>query len=55
MYPPINRQLAYQIPGHHPVSDLIGQKGLWLPSAVQLTDEQIDYVVGVIADFYAAT
>jgi perosamine synthetase len=53
MYPPINRQKAYQVPGVHPVSDLVGEKGLWLPSAVQLTDEEIARICGAIREFYA--
>lgn len=53
MYPPINKQKAYQVPGEHPVSNLIGEKGLWLPSAVQLTDEQIARICGAIREFYA--
>lgn len=52
MYPPINRQEAYQLPGEFPVSDRIGSNGLWLPSFVQITDEQIDYVTGQIRGFY---
>lgn len=52
MYPPINRQLAYQLPGSYPVSDAIGREGLWLPSAVQLTDEQVDRVCQSIIRFY---
>jgi perosamine synthetase len=52
MYPPINRQIAYQLPIDHPVSVQIGEKGLWLPSAVQLLDEQIDYICGKILEFY---
>jgi perosamine synthetase len=52
MYPPINRQEAYQLPGEHPVSNLVGLKGLWLPSAVQLTDDEIDYIVDHILEFY---
>ncbi len=53
MYPPINRQKAYQVPGVHPVSDLVGEKGLWLPSAVQLTDDEIARICGAIREFYA--
>jgi perosamine synthetase len=53
MYPPINKQIAYQLPGDHFVSDLIGLKGLWLPSAVQLTNDEIDYITGTIRRFYA--
>ncbi|PHR56633.1 MAG: aminotransferase [Robiginitomaculum sp.] len=53
MYPPINTQLAYKIPGEYPVSELVGQKGLWLPSASQLTDEQIATICASIQTFYA--
>ncbi|MFA5041147.1 MAG: DegT/DnrJ/EryC1/StrS family aminotransferase [Bdellovibrionales bacterium] len=53
MYPPINKQKAYRIPGEHAVSNFVGEQGLWLPSAVQLTDEQIAYITGKIREFYA--
>ncbi len=53
MYPPINRQVAYGRPGHHPVSELVGEQGLWLPSASQLSDEEIDTVCDAIMAFYA--
>lgn len=53
MYPPINKQKAYQIPGEHPISNLIGAKGLWLPSAVQLTDNQIARICCAIREFYS--
>ena len=52
MYPPINKQIAYQVVGEHPVSSLIGDKGLWLPSAVQLTDSEIDRISSEIKSFY---
>ena len=52
MYPPINRQKAYQRPGSYPVSELIGEKGLWLPSSAQLSDEHIDSVCNSIREFY---
>ena len=52
MYPPISQQKAYQRAGHHPVSELIGEKGLWLPSSSQLSDEQIDTVCDSVAQFY---
>jgi perosamine synthetase len=52
MYPPINKQIAYQVAGEHKVSNLIGEKGLWLPSAVQLTDQQIDGICEQIHNFY---
>jgi perosamine synthetase len=52
MYPPINRQEAYGVDGHHPVSELVGTKGLWLPSATQLTTDEVDRVCDAILDFY---
>lgn len=58
MYPPINRQVAYvNVFGEpddskFPVSHLVGQKGLWLPSASQLTDEEIISICNKIKDFY---
>jgi perosamine synthetase len=52
MYPPINKQEAYQGAGHHPVSELVGKQGLWLPSSSQLTDEQIEHVCRSIVEFY---
>jgi perosamine synthetase len=51
MYPPINRQQAYQVPGDHVVSDRVGRHGLWLPSAVQLTDADIDRICEAIRAF----
>lgn len=52
MYPPINKQVAYQIPDEHPVSNIVGQKGLWLPSATQLTNAEIDRICATISAFY---
>jgi perosamine synthetase len=52
MYPPINEQLAYNVSGEWPVSKLIGAKGLWLPSAVQLKDDDVEYICSSINEFY---
>ena len=52
MYSPINRQEAYEYPGVYPVSEEIGRRGLWLPSAAQLTDMKIEVVCRLIIDFY---
>ena len=52
MYGPINKQNVYQIPGEHIVSNMIGEKGLWLPSATQLTNDEIDYICNKIREFY---
>ena len=53
MYPPINKQKAYQIPGEHSVSNLVGERGLWLPSASQLKDEEIDRICREMGKFYS--
>jgi perosamine synthetase len=52
MYPPINKQKAYELEGDYPVSNEIGHKGLWLPSAAQLTDEQIAHITSAVIEFY---
>lgn len=52
MYPPVNQQKAYDLPGNHPVSELVGRDGLWLPSMIQLTDAQIERICGEIRRFY---
>ena len=52
MYPPINKQVAYNIPGDHSVSNLVGEKGLWLPSAAQLTNVNIEYICLKIKEYY---
>ena len=52
MYPPINKQQAYNVEGEHIVSNEIGVKGLWLPSSSKLTNEQIDYIIEQIKHFY---
>jgi len=52
MYPPINKQKAYNLAGEYPVSNMVGKEGLWLPSASQLTDEQIDYICLIITSYF---
>lgn len=54
MYPPINKQKAYGMSEIHEVSEHVGTNGLWLPSAVQLTDDQIKYICQAISSFYEA-
>lgn len=54
MYPPINRQKAYQVEGTHPVSDLVGEKGLWLPSFTQIKESEVKYICDSIKEFYGA-
>lgn len=52
MYPPINKQLAYQTPGEHPVSNRVGSHGLWLPSFTQITNQEVVRVCEAIEAFY---
>ena len=52
MYPPLNEQKAYNIDGNFPVSKIIGEKGLWLPSYVQLSDNEINFITSKIYEFY---
>lgn len=52
MYPPINSQPCYGVSGEFPVSTDIGLHGLWLPSAVQLTNAQLDLICSTIQSFY---
>ena len=52
MYPPINKQKAYSLPGYYPVADSVGESGLWLPSMSQLTDQEIHFICDEIKSFY---
>ncbi len=52
MYPPLNSQKAYSVEGKFPVSEKIGKSGLWLPSFVQITDSEIQYICEKIKNFY---
>lgn len=59
MYPPIHSQECYQDwldeparSARLPVSEMVGREGLWLPSAVQLTDDEVDIVCEQIREFF---
>lgn len=52
MYPPLNQQKAYNQKISLPNSELVGKKGLWFPSSVQLTNEEVDYISDQIKNFY---
>lgn len=53
MYPPINKQKAYNVQGEHCISNFIGENGLWLPSYAQLSNQEISYITSTIKDFYS--
>lgn len=52
-YPPLHAEPAYGYVGSYPVTEEISSKGLWLPSTITLTDEQISYVCECIRSFYS--
>lgn len=51
-YPPLHSEPAFNISGSFPVTEEISAKGLWIPSSVNLTDEQIEYICMSIKEFY---
>lgn len=51
-YPALHSTPVYNIRRKFPVTDLVARKGLWLPSSVKLTDEDITYVCSKINEFY---
>lgn len=52
MYGPINKQMAYKLQGAHPVSEMIGLCGIWLPSSVQLKDSEIRTISEKVREYY---
>jgi len=53
MYSPMSGQPIYNEPLAHPVSELIGRQGLWLPSHTHLADDQVQYIGETIVRFYS--
>lgn len=52
-YPPLHAEPAYgYLDLQFPVTEEISAKGLWLPSGITVTDEQIRYICGKIREFY---
>lgn len=52
MYPPIHSQKAYCIKKIFPITEKYSKKGLWLPSSLKLTDEQIKDICEIIIKYY---
>ena len=53
MYPPINRQRCYGTPGNFEVTEAVGEYGLWLPSMIQISDDEIERICLAIRSFYS--
>ena len=51
-YPALHAEPAYGYNGSYPVTEEIAQKGLWLPSSINLSDDDIRYICECIRDFY---
>ena len=53
-YPPLHAEPAYGYTDlHFPVTEEIAYKGLWLPSSIFITDDQIRYICSRIREFYS--
>ena len=53
-YPPLHAEPAYGYTDlHFPVTEEIAYKGLWLPSSIFITDDQIRYICARIREFYS--
>ena len=51
-YPPLHSEPVYGYDERYKNAEEISSKGLWLPSGVNVTDEQIEYVCEKIREFY---
>lgn len=51
-YPPLHSEPAYGRGGSFPVTEAVSTRGLWLPSSIKLTDEDIKYVCSRIRNYY---
>lgn len=52
-YPPLHAEPAYGYNDlHFPITEYIAARGLWLPSSINITDQQIEYICNIIREFY---
>lgn len=51
-YPPLHSEPVYNYSEYHPTAKDISSRGLWLPSSVKISDEQIRYICEKIREFY---
>ena len=51
-YPALHSCPAYNLPGHFPVTEEISASGLWLPSSIKITNEEIKIICQEIRNFY---
>jgi len=53
IYPALHSQKAYGKKGEYPVAEKMAVTGLWLPSSLTLTQDQIIYICQKIKEFYS--
>lgn len=51
-YPALHSEPAYGYSGDFPVTDEISRKGLWLPSYVDLSENEVEFVCSKIREYY---
>lgn len=54
-YPPIHTQKIYQDSykrDDFPIANKYGLRGLWLPSSARLTNQQVDYIIKTIKEYF---
>lgn len=51
-YPALHAEPAYGYQGQYPIAEKISKQGLWFPSSVKMSDEQIDYICSCVKMFY---
>ncbi|MEM3541252.1 MAG: DegT/DnrJ/EryC1/StrS family aminotransferase [Candidatus Bilamarchaeaceae archaeon] len=51
-YPPLHSEPAFDYEGTFPITEDISARGLWLPSSVNLSDNDVYYIVDKIAEFF---
>ncbi|VVB58877.1 Aspartate aminotransferase [Candidatus Anstonella stagnisolia] len=52
-YPPLHSEPAFGLDVRMPISQEVSERGLWLPSASNLTDEQVKYVCSKVKEFFS--
>ncbi len=51
-YPALHKEPAFLCEGNFPNAEYVADHGLWLPSAVSLSDETVVHICDVIKEFY---
>ena len=52
VYPPLNKQKFFNNSQNLPIAEKICNSGLWLPTSLNLKDNQVNYIIKNIENFY---